>query len=286
MTRLLILIFSGALIMTSTAAVGAPHHHRARHHSASSKAHNGPTITPDSIATASFNKANALDPSLIVKAEILLDRDHFSPGQIDGENGDNFKKALSAFAQANGLPAAAEMDANTWNALTANATDKVLKHYTISEHDVAGPFNKRIPANLVQLAKLPGLSYKTPREELAEKFHMSEALLAELNPGARFDRAGTEIVVADVTPMELRNGRYAVEAAKPTEKETQTGRVATIVIDKPARDAPMTRRESCLAFIRPPLAARKGPHQPALLKCAASPGIRITTTIRSLPGRA
>jgi hypothetical protein len=81
------------------------------------------------------------------------------------------------------------MDGNIWNALAANAADKVLTRYTISEHDVAGPFSKRFPANLVQLAKLPGLSYKTPREELAEKFHMSESLLAKLNPGAHFEAA-------------------------------------------------------------------------------------------------
>ena len=36
---------------------------------------------------------------------------------------------------------------------------------------------------------IPRLSYISSREELAEKFHMSEELLATLNPGQRFDRA-------------------------------------------------------------------------------------------------
>jgi lipoprotein-anchoring transpeptidase ErfK/SrfK len=44
---------------------------------------------------------------------------------------------------------------------------------------------------------IPKLAYTSPREGLAEKFHMSEQLLAALNPGRRFDRAGDSIVVVD-----------------------------------------------------------------------------------------
>jgi lipoprotein-anchoring transpeptidase ErfK/SrfK len=44
---------------------------------------------------------------------------------------------------------------------------------------------------------IPRLSYTSPREGLAEKYHMSEDLLAKLNPGQRFDHAGDSIVVVD-----------------------------------------------------------------------------------------
>jgi hypothetical protein len=47
---------------------------------------------------------------VLIKAQILLDRAHFSPGEIDGKFGDNFKKALRAFAIAQGLNSTASAD--------------------------------------------------------------------------------------------------------------------------------------------------------------------------------
>jgi hypothetical protein len=83
----------------------------------------------------------------------------------------------------------------------------MLVPYTISEEDVAGPFDKRIPSKLDEMAKLQGLSYKDPVEELAEKFHMSQDLLRKLNPRVHFDRADEKIVVANVQPMQLCQGQ-------------------------------------------------------------------------------
>lgn len=44
---------------------------------------------------------------------------------------------------------------------------------------------------------LKALSYSSPREEIAERFHMSEGLLAQLNPG-KFGKVGETIAVANV----------------------------------------------------------------------------------------
>lgn len=232
------LITLAATLVASHAALAAAHH-RARPHGPSHEAsRHAPALTAGSIDAAAFTASGAPDPALIVKAEILLDRDHISPGQIDGDNGDNFRKAISAFDEVHNLPAAGNLDQDTWNALAATAPGKVLTSYTISKADVTGPFTRRIPPSLKQMARLRGLSYQTPREELAEKFHMSEALLVKLNPRARFDRAGTAIVVANVEPMALRESRHTVEAARaaPGTSDPAAGAVATIVVDKPARD--------------------------------------------------
>ena len=76
-------------------------------------------MTAASINDAAPNGANDKDPSLIVKAETLLDRAHFSPGEIDGLDGDNFRSAVRAFQEVNGLAVTGKLDADTWNALAS-----------------------------------------------------------------------------------------------------------------------------------------------------------------------
>ena len=59
-------------------------------------------ITQDSINRAAAKGPDDKDPSLIAKAEVLLDRGHFSPGEIDGLDGDNFRSAVRAFRKSTG----------------------------------------------------------------------------------------------------------------------------------------------------------------------------------------
>jgi lipoprotein-anchoring transpeptidase ErfK/SrfK len=212
-----------------TVADAATHRH-VKHGSPSP----APAVTAESI-NAAAPQGGSSDPALIVKTEVLLDRDGFSPGEIDGKNGDNFRKALAAFQQTNNLAPSGKLDADTWNALLSENTDPPLTSYVISENDVAGPFEKQIPSDLEKKSELQGLSYKTPQEEIAEKFHMSQDLLRQLNPHARFDQAGEKIVVANVEPMALQDSRDTVKAA-PKKQSRQEVSVGTIVVEKASRD--------------------------------------------------
>ena len=156
-------------------------------------------MRPAAIETAeAFGKALPTDrpTPLIVRLEVLLDRAHFSPGEIDGKFGENAKKALRAYAEAHGLPGSDVLTRNIWSKLREDDRP-VTAHYTITEKDVAGPFLRKLPTRMEDMAHLPRLSFTSPRQELAEKFHMSEQLLAMLNPGQQFNRAGDTIVVVD-----------------------------------------------------------------------------------------
>src|SRR5438552_3602970 len=48
---------------------------------------------------------------IILKAQVLLDRYHFSRREISGRSGENFKKALVAFGRAEGIRADGKLDA-------------------------------------------------------------------------------------------------------------------------------------------------------------------------------
>ena len=196
-----------------------------------------PSALGSAISVAAPKNGDDKDPALIAKAEVMLDRAHFSPGEIDGFDGDNFRNAVRAFEQVNGLPVSGHLGAATWNALTSMDSAPVLKAYTITLADVAGPFTRAIPTGLEAMARMPGLSYANAQSELAEKFHMSPNLLRQLNLRADFGRAGTEIVVADVPEMSLRSGRHSVEVVPSSNPPKANNRPnVTIVVDKPARN--------------------------------------------------
>ena len=135
----------------------------------------------------------------LVGFQVLLDRQGFSSGQIDGKAGANFSHALAAMQSAGGLRPSGQPDCATWQALTANGSEPAIVTYTVTRDDLKGPF-EQTPPRLAQQAAMPTLGYQSALEELAERFHASPALLQQLNHGVAI-LEGREIRVPAVTPF-------------------------------------------------------------------------------------
>jgi lipoprotein-anchoring transpeptidase ErfK/SrfK len=158
---------------------------------------------PAAPAAPGTSRAGAPVDTEALTTQVMLDRAGFSPGAIDGRMGANTKKALARYQQQN--PGAVQ------------PSFEPLAAYTITPADAEGPFVPSIPADLVQQASLPALSYTSVLESIAERFHSTPAFLRQLNPAAQFT-AGEQIQVPNVEPFLVPVEKPATLMA-PTQKD-------------------------------------------------------------------
>ena len=139
-----------------------------------------------------------LTPNL--RLQIALDRAGYSPGEIDGSFGKNTRKALAAFQMFHQLKPTAKPDSATLKALHPN-DQPLLKYYTVTDRDVAGPFIRKYPKDLMEQTKLPRMDYTSILELLGESFHLKPAILRKWNPKSRF-MEGDRIIVPNVRSLD------------------------------------------------------------------------------------
>jgi lipoprotein-anchoring transpeptidase ErfK/SrfK len=161
------------------------------------------TAIASALTAASVNRATTarVGPGssgpAVLRAEILLDRAHFSCGQIDGRYSQNLKNAIEAYQSAYRLKVDGVAGRSMWKLLNQDSAEAVIEH-RITRQDLAGPFVSKIPQDMEAKSKLKGMYYESPLQEFTGKYHVSEALLKRLNPGQSFDRVGQEILVPNV----------------------------------------------------------------------------------------
>src|SRR5215472_16091421 len=129
------------LVIFAALCIGAtPHrsHHAPSHHARSQHAPQQ-QLTAAAIEQAQFGQGQKDNTAFTVKAETLLDRAGFSPGVIDGRDGDNYRKAVAAFQRQRGLDQTGALDADTFEALVGTSQDPIMAEYVVTEADVRGP---------------------------------------------------------------------------------------------------------------------------------------------------
>lgn len=196
------------------------------------------------VVVAQDTRTRPLPPDTVLAAQVMLDAAGFSPGEIDGKAGANFSRAVAAYQESRGLETSGRADEATLDRLRQDFRGRPpVISYTITEADVAGPFQPEIPKDLIAQSKLPSLDYRTPLEAIAEKFHASPVLLTSLNPGQTFMQAGASIAVPNVMPTEPPPSVPDQKSGTPANADPKSG-VQSVRIVVTKRTSALTVEDS------------------------------------------
>src|SRR5712664_1564450 len=121
-------------------------------HAAPPQKHRAPNGAAHRQAPAKKPQPPPLPCGDYVGFQVLLDRQGFSPGEIDGKPSVNFAHALAALQNARHVPATSQPDCDTWHALGGDRAEPTVTAYTITDDDLKGPFANAIPRDLSKQA--------------------------------------------------------------------------------------------------------------------------------------
>lgn len=154
----------------------------------------------------------------IMQAQVVLDRQGFGPGVIDGKMGLSTENALRGFQEARGLQVTGKLDAPTkqaldqWSNIAATRVVRIPQDWENRQYQT-------LPEKPEDQAKLQELGYESLDERLAERFHTTAEVLAELNPNGR-PAGATSPALAEGGEHTAQGNAAAAEAATATPTPT------------------------------------------------------------------
>jgi lipoprotein-anchoring transpeptidase ErfK/SrfK len=198
-----------------------------------------PTQSPHKQSDAEIEEATQL--------QVFLDRANFSPGKIDGHYNDFTLKALALYRQSRGEsvppPSPKPDTVPDLTGIDLATVHPVFIQYTVTDADIKniGPVPRgQSTAVAAEKAKLPALPYRDVGQEIAEKFHVDEKFLGQLNPdkNGAILKAGDEVNVPNVEPFDLDavknlkpGSELTADAANEMPDEPDSGSPAGAVAD-------------------------------------------------------
>ena len=120
----------------------------------------------------------------LMQVQVVLGRQGFGPGVVDGAMGMSTRNALRGFQEARGLNVTGELDEPTRQALAQWGDIAATRVVRIPE-DWAKLSFMPVPEDPAQQAEMERLGYESLAEKLAERFHTTPEVLAALNPGGQ-----------------------------------------------------------------------------------------------------
>lgn len=148
----------------------------------------------------------------IMQAQVVLDRQGFGPGVIDGKEGMSTTNALEGFQEANGLEVTGKLDEATkaklmqWETIPATRVVRIPADWGTLDYQKTAedPEGKE---------EMERLGYQNLDEKLAERFHTTVAVLEMLNPGGK--------------PAGMKADASTAPASEPTKAEPSPARSST-----------------------------------------------------------
>ncbi|WP_082925405.1 L,D-transpeptidase family protein [Erythrobacter neustonensis] len=170
------------------------------------------------------------EPRPVMQMQVVLERLGFAPGVIDGKEGASLSNALKGFQESRGLPVTGTLDDATRSALGEFGKIPATRIVTIPADWGQIAFAK-LPEAAADKAKLESMAYESMAEKLAERFHTTPAVLAQLNPGGM--PAGMGSAAPAATPAATPSANQATgEPAVPTFGAGQQIRVPNVGADR------------------------------------------------------